>query len=125
MPSDKKMLSEALLVSASNDKNNDIRKFLIGAIGMRADGVFVSSRNIPSLGFTNDCQHHAEARLCRKLTPGSTVWVSRMAKGSGDWAMAKPCPSCMKKLRSTGVSRVVYTIGPGEWGVIELKGAKY
>jgi tRNA(Arg) A34 adenosine deaminase TadA len=123
MSSDKKMLAEAASIAIrlkSNDRKVDGRTFLLGAVGLRNDGVFVSSRNIAA----PDCapQHHAEARLVRKMTPGSTVWVARVRRQNGEWALAKPCPSCQRFLRSAGVERVVYTIGPREWGVIDMKG---
>lgn len=115
MASDKKMLASA---ASAAIRNKDTRTFLLGAIGLRADGVFVSSRNIPAPEATFECMHHAEARLARKLTPGSTVWVARVARKDGFWAMAKPCRGCERRLRIAGVSRIVYTIGPNEWGVI-------
>lgn len=115
------MLIEAATIASrlkSNDRKVDLRSFLLGAVGLRADGVFVSSRNIAA----PDCapQHHAEARLVRKLTPSSCVWVARVRRKDGDWGLAKPCPGCQRLLRSSGVKRVVYTIAPGEWGVIDM-----
>lgn len=122
MASDKKMLVDAAVVAIRtklNDRSIDPRSFLLGAIGLRNDGVFVSSRNIAA----PDCapEHHAETRLVRKLTPGSTVWVARVTRKDGKWAIAKPCPGCERRLRSAGVARVVYTISPNEWGVMDLR----
>lgn len=121
MASDKKMLQLAAEAAIQGrNRSDDARTFLLGAIGIRNDGVFVSSRNIAA----PDCapKHHAETRLVRKLTPGSTVWVARVARGTGGWAMARPCPGCERRLRGAGVTRVVYTIAPNEWGIIELRG---
>ncbi len=118
MASDKKMLAEAATAAI---RSKDIRTFLLGAVGLRADGVFVSSRNIPAPETTFERSHHAETRLARKLTPGSTVWVARVARRDGSWAMAKPCRGCERRLRIAGVSRIVYTIGPNEWGVISCE----
>jgi|GEM_PF-1741431 tRNA(Arg) A34 adenosine deaminase TadA len=119
MATDKKMLNNAALIAAGDrDRRVDQRTFLLGAIGLRNDDVLVSSRNVPGRDVVPD--HHAEARLSRKLTPGSTVWVARVARRDGSWAMARPCPGCEIRLRSSGVKRVVYTIGPNEWGVMDL-----
>lgn len=123
MASDKKMLIEAANVATggkSLERINDPRTFLLGAVGLRNDGVFVSARNISA----PDCapHHHAETRLVRKMTPGSTVWVARVTRRDGKWAMAKPCPGCEIRLRAAGVMRVVYTISPNEWGVLDMKG---
>lgn len=119
MASDKRMLMSAAETAVITNDRVDIRTFWLGAVGMRKDGVIVSSRNIAAPDYAPD--HHAEVRLARKLTPGSTVWVARVARCDGEWAMAKPCRGCERRLKAAGVSRVVYTIGPGEWGVKEFK----
>jgi tRNA(Arg) A34 adenosine deaminase TadA len=119
MASDKKMLHLAAMVAGQNhDRKVDNRSFLLGAVGRRNDDVLVSSRNIAA----PDCApgHHAETRLIRKLTPGSTVWVARITRKDGSWALARPCYGCEMRLRGAGVKRVVYTIGPNEWGVLDF-----
>lgn len=122
MASDKKMLTEAAAIAVKSPASRkDKRTFFLGAIGLRNDDVIVSSRNISAQDFKPEC--HAEARLVRKMTPRSTVWIARVARCDGQWAMAKPCPHCEIRLRSAGVIRVVYTIGPHEWGVLDLRGA--
>lgn len=116
---DKKMLTEAASMAISKrERCHDPRTFLLGAVGLRNDGVFVSSRNLAGTDIVPD--HHAESRLARKLTPGSTVWVARVSRRDGEWALSRPCKGCEMRLRSTGVKRIVYTIGPNEWGVIDL-----
>lgn len=121
MASDKKMLTAAAEIAAKLTAF-DRRTYLLGAIGMRNDDVLVSSRNIAATDYVPD--HHAEARLSRKLTPNSTVWVARVARRDGRWAMAKPCAGCELRLRAAGVARVVYTISQNEWGVMDLKGTR-
>lgn len=117
MSTDKKMLAHAALEAVRGlDRGGEKRQFMLGAVGLRNDGVIVTSRNVASPDPAPN--HHAETRLVRKLTPGSTVWVARVAKGTGDWAMSRPCNGCMQRLRAAGVSRVVYTVGPNEWGVV-------
>ena len=101
-----------------HNRPHERRQFILGAVGLRNDGVLVESRNIASPTPAPD--HHAETRLARKLTPGSTVWVARISRKTGCWAMAKPCPGCERRLRAAGVDRVVYTIAPDEWGVMSL-----
>lgn len=96
----------------------DIRQFLIGAVGIRKDGVIVCAYNSPTQS-PEPCAH-AEARLARKLDYGAVVYVARHGKGSGDWAMAKPCADCERTLRSKGVKRVYYTIVPNEFGTMYL-----
>lgn len=119
MSFDKRMLAAAAEAAKRNDrKGKDPRGFLIGAVGVRADGVLVSSKNVAATDLAPN--HHAEARLARKLTPNSTVWVARVLRASTDWAMARPCQGCQNRMKSVGVQRVVYTIGPNEWGVLIL-----
>lgn len=119
MANDKRMLTSAAEIAVITSDRVDNRTFWLGAVGLRKDGVIVSSRNIAAPDYAPD--HHAEVRLARKLTPDSVVWVARVARCDGEWAMAKPCRGCERRLRAAGVSRVVYTIGPGEWGVKEFK----
>lgn len=98
-------------------KKND-RTWLLGAVGIRADGTIVTSINgsvaIPTR------QAHAEYRLTKKLDAGSVVYVARVRKDSGEFGMAKPCANCEKALRDRKVRKVYYTIGPNEFGVLHL-----
>jgi cytidine deaminase len=89
--------------------------YRLGAVGIRDDGVIVASFN----GCPTEVEwaHHAESRLCRKLTPESIVAVARVL-ASGVVAMAKPCASCRRCMERVGVKRVYYTIAPNEFGVI-------
>jgi len=116
--SDRKMLKVAAASALQGlTRGDDIRTFFLGAVGIRNDGVLVASRNVASRDVAPS--HHAEARLVRKLTPNSAVWVARVRK-NGEWALARPCQSCQIRLKSAGIARVTYTIGEDEWGVIEL-----
>lgn len=118
--SDKRMLAlAASLAVRSKDRKVDNRTFFFGAVGLRSDGVIVSSRNVAAPDF--EPAAHAEARLGKKLTRGSTVWIVRIARKDGQWAMARPCPNCESRLRSIGVQRVIYSISPNEWGVIDMR----
>ena len=99
--------------------------FGLGCVGVRRDGVLVHATNggirAPSAG--QNPGSHAEARLCRKLTPRSTVYVARMVYtkyGSLVWAISKPCKDCERCMRNKGVERVYYTIAPGEYGTLIL-----
>lgn len=92
--------------------------FKFGAVGIRgSDGAIVASFN----GNPKEVewQHHAESRLCRKLTPGSVVAVVRI-HSTGLWTMARPCPSCQRCMKRVGVKKVFYSIGPDEFGTIDL-----
>ncbi len=116
MGTDVRML-KAAAENAVNINRIDKRKSRFGAIGKRADGVYVYARNA-----TSSCRnysHHAEVRLCAKLTPASTIWLVRI-NFEGNWLLAKPCERCMMCMRHTGVKRVIYTIAHNEYGVIVL-----
>ena len=97
-------------------KRVDERSFLLGALGIRKDGVLVKSVNASS--YYPQRTGHAEARLCRKLTPHSVVYVARVRMSDGTFAMSRPCKDCQKILRSTGVSKVYYTISENEFGIM-------
>lgn len=91
--------------------------YRLGAAAYRNDDVLVVAFNGAQSYPT--WQHHAEARLCRKLTPCPVVAVVRVLS-NGHWAMARPCDSCQTCMRRRGVQKVVYSIQPGEYGALWL-----
>jgi tRNA(Arg) A34 adenosine deaminase TadA len=107
-----RMLSEAVKIAL---KKKDRRAHKLGAIGIRSDGAVVTACNGPAERQLPSA--HAEARLARKLSSGSTVIVAR-ANSFGNWLMARPCNRCLKLLKNKFVRRVIYTIKDGEYGVI-------
>ena len=92
--------------------------YRLGAVGIRGrDQKIVTAtneRNIERLWSI-----HAEARLCKKLTPDSIVAVARLLSDDS-WAMSRPCESCQRLLKRVGVKVVYYTIGISEYGVLKL-----
>lgn len=118
MSIDRRMLNLAAKVAAEGQSKHDNRSFLLAAVGMRNDGVIVSARNIAATDVTPSA--HAEARVVKKLTCDSIVWVARVGKATGEWALARPCDKCMRRMKTAGVRRVVYTIGPNEWGIFQM-----
>lgn len=115
---DKKILHYFEIAAKVAGQNKDRRTYLLGAVGIRSDGAMVMSKNGPT-----ECpnpQAHSESRLAKKLDFGATVFVVRIRICDGKFAMAKPCPHCRRVLRSRGVKKVMYTIGPDEYGVLDL-----
>lgn len=100
-------LNKALALACTGVK----RRYQLAAVGIRHDGVVVSSRNSSAVDKTPSA--HAEARLARKLTPGSIVFVARKRRDRKNPGTAKPCKNCMTRLRSVGVKRVYYTTDDG------------
>lgn len=103
----KAMLDKALQLAPGGAA----RRFYLGAIGIRSDGVIVQARNGAAIGPTPAA--HAEGRLAAKLTPGSVVFVARALRKDDSAAMAKPCMACQALLRAAGVTRVYYTTAEG------------
>lgn len=105
--------------TARKRNKEDKRTYLLGAVGIRSDGVMVKSFNgstvypVPAA--------HAEQRLSRKLNVGSVVYVARIRMGDGKFALAKPCKNCQNVLRSRGVKRIYYTKNSKEFGIIDLQ----
>jgi len=97
---------------------DDQRSFLLGAIGIRKDGKIVKSFNGPAK-IKMRCAH-AEYRISNKLDYGATVYVARVRLIDGAFGIAKPCRNCVKALKAKRVKRVYYTIGPQEYGFIDL-----
>jgi deoxycytidylate deaminase len=95
----------------------DERSFFLGAVGIRSDGKIVTAINGSSKIPTR--QAHCEYRLCTKLDVGSVVYLVRMRR-DGLLGNSKPCHNCQKVLKTTGVKRVYYSIGPSEYGVMDF-----
>ncbi len=107
------------LAAKGSRVRKDERQFCLCAVAERNDGTTVMAQNLPTTDGPNHyC--HAEARLSRKLDRGATVYVARTT-ASGAWANARCCEDCERVLRNAYVTRVYYTIGPGEYGVLDLR----
>ena len=111
---DRHLIELAARVAARGQHN---RGFFVGAAARRNDGATVSAFNGRTPKPDRCC--HAEYRLRAKLDVGSVVYVARVMR-SGELAMARPCKDCEKALKSRGVKRVYYTIGPAEFGRMDL-----
>lgn len=118
MSIDKRMLAMAAEVARDKPARYDNRSFCLGAVGLRNDGVLVTAKNIAAANIVPT--HHAEARVVRKLTPDSIVWVARVLRSTGEWTLSRPCKGCQSRMRAAGVRKVVYTIAKDEWGTIQL-----
>jgi tRNA(Arg) A34 adenosine deaminase TadA len=95
----------------------DIRTFLLGAVGIRGDGVIVKSNNGPTP--VPDRRVHAEYKLCKKLDYGATIYVARIRVDNNQFAMARPCKPCLKALRHRRAVKVYYTISQNEFGIYD------
>jgi cytidine deaminase len=99
-------------------KGSDLRRYRVGAVGVRRDGTVVYAWN-GSVEIPTPCMH-AEARLVKKLDYGSVVYVARTRKDDGKMAIAKPCKDCERVMRRRGVRRCEYSINDNEFGVLEF-----
>ena len=93
------------------------KKYKIGAVGIRKDGIIVTSSNI-STKHPNKLAH-AEARLVKKLDMGAVVYIVRI-DSNGCFKLARPCSACFRKLYNNGVLKCFYTINNKEYGVIKF-----
>lgn len=116
-------------------RTNDGRTFFIGAVGVRNDGRIVHSHNDAVLDtcrrgdeslnavrskfviYKRFPESHAESRLTKKIGFGGIVYVARVARGSGELAMSRPCECCQNILKFFRVKKVYYTINNTQWGV--------
>jgi len=101
-----------------SSKGAKVRRAYLGAVGIRSDGTIVTSFN--GCAENRKPEIHAERRLVAKLNSGSTVYVARIRRDDGSLAMAKPCKRCENAMRHRGVKKVIYSIGPNEYGTIEF-----
>jgi len=112
------LLREAGKIALGDDERN----FLLGAIGVRQDGVSVSAKNGAVISSTYDdyriiSDAHAECRVIRKLGKYGIIYVSRVLKKDGTFAMARPCGGCQLRIRAAKVKKVYYTVNNSQYGI--------
>lgn len=103
--------------------DKDYRDFWLGCIGIREDGVMVSSKNGAASFRTTIKSYqllpssHAEGRVLRKLGKGGIIFVARVSKKDRSLVMARPCGMCQTRLRAYKVNKVYYTINDNQYGI--------
>lgn len=111
-------LNEAAKVAIGKDIENTPRNFLLGSVGIRADGAIVCASNIHTDVPTPSA--HSEWRTLRKMDLKSPyLFVARIRFLDMEWGMAKPCKHCLLAIRDKGVEQVFFTTGPNEYRSIE------
>ena len=111
----KNILSFMMMAKETALSKNNCRIFLLGAVGVRYDGAIVKSLNSPTQ--VTDRTAHAEYKLARKLGYNATIYVARIRRDDGQFAMARPCFACRKLLISKRTLKVYYTINHSQYGV--------
>jgi len=105
-------------------KKGERRVFLLGAIGIRADGATVHAHN-HSVKFPTPTAH-AEIRLLKKLgMDAELVVVARIALNDGGYRMSKPCKNCDSALKNARVKKIVYSTGPNSFETMKLVNGEY
>jgi cytidine deaminase len=107
---------------------NDVDKrknFYLGCVGIRKDGVIVSSRNGSTVDSTAlnvkryilISSSHAEGRTLQKLGKEGIIFVARIFKNDHSFAMARPCGMCRNRIKALSVKKVYYSINNEQYGV--------
>jgi len=94
------------------------RKGFHAAVGIRADGAIIYSRN--NRQYVPTPSAHAEARLCRRLGRNAPLVIVVRIDKSGEWAMSKPCPGCEALLRRAKVKKVIWTSSARQYKQLSL-----
>lgn len=116
------MFIDAALHSLPNDCS-DNRSFWLAAVGIRHDGCKVLSRN-GNCNFAETMKryqkipiNHAEGRLVKKMGKEGTIYVARISRMDGSFAMAKPCHMCSVIIKARSISKVYYSVNNTQYGV--------
>jgi len=102
-------LASRIAKGGSEDRN-----YLIGCVGVRADGAIVVAPN--SWTKEPEPRAHAEAKVIQKSDRGTVLYVARIHR-DGKLAMAKPCVKCQALIKNKKIKRVYYSISNEEFGV--------
>lgn len=118
-------LKTAIKIAEANDL---YPKWRLGAViikggALRSVGLnkLHTKASVASDEHIQDLSTHAEEDALRRCgnPKGATIYIARVGR-NGKPAMAKPCEYCEPMLREAGVKKVKYTIGPNEYGVLNL-----
>lgn len=119
-------LIQAGKIAVAKFKAIEKRNFILGCVGVRRDGAIVAAKN----GAVNSssCEKyriipeaHAEARCLKKMDCGGTLFVSRVLKRDGTYAMAKPCVGCQLQIKAHRIKTVYYTIDESSYGIWDVE----
>ena len=120
-----------LITAALNSLPNledDNRNFWLGAVGIRHDSAIVHAKNGSISCDRTFKRHekfpylHAEGRVIRKIgTFGKAIYVSRISRLDGSFAMARPCGTCSILITSRNIEKVYYSINSNQYGIWLVK----
>lgn len=111
----------AAQLSLKADEKYSARKACVGAIGFRTDGAIVHACS------GGDQLHispgtHAESRLIKKLDKyAPEIYVARIRRDTMQFALARPCKTCLPFIKNRRIGKVYYTINQYEYGVIDIE----
>lgn len=118
-----------IAAKAAEKTNNvsDYRGYYLGCFGIRSDGSTVISKNISISYCPNDNNEkikrrnpfiHAEGRAIKKIGKNARVlYIARISRLNGDFAMAKPCSHCQTLIKAFLINKVYYTIDVDRYGL--------
>lgn len=111
----------AAQLSLKADEKYSCRKACIGAVGFRTDGAIVHAcSGGDQLNISPNT--HAETRLLKKLDKYSPViYVARIRRDTMEFALARPCKTCLPFIKNKRIDKIYYTINAYEYGIIDVK----
>jgi len=114
-------LNFAAQLAIDSDNKYKVRKAAIAAVGFRNDGAIVHAcSGGDQLNMSPNS--HAEARLIRKLDKyAPVIYVARIRRDTGKLALARPCSTCMPRIKSMNIKSVYYSINEYEYGFIDIE----
>lgn len=118
---------ERILLERANQLalQSPARNYMFGAI-------VVKSGRIVSTGTNNPQKTHPRAGYPRRIhaeiqvllgtddLKGATMYLVRVTNG-GKEALSKPCQNCLREIKKSGLKSVIFSLGKGEYGKIDLR----
>lgn len=110
----------AIKLALKADEKYVTRKACIAAIGIRTDDAIVHAcSGGDQMGISPNT--HAEARVLRKMDRFSPViYVARIRRDTMKFALARPCVTCLPRIKNKKIGKIYYTIDEHEFGCIDL-----
>lgn len=112
-----RFLKKAEEIALSYNKIQQKNK-LFGIVGVRLDGIVVTSTNVAiykdllNVDSFYGAYNHAEYRLCSKMDKGGEIYIVRVRR-DGTWGNSAPCRFCRTLIKNKKIRAVHYSVSDG------------
>lgn len=114
----KQFLQLAAQKAISSPNHDDLRRNRIGSVGITLNGNVIFGKNKSYIG--KCAKSHAEIALLDRLEPNSTIFVARKLRSNQEFALSRPCVTCLTSIKNARIGTVYYSIDEIHYGKMSI-----